>query len=94
MDWKINHLTALVQCLVGNKHFVPPLQIEDEEEEEDCVFPLMSMEDLDRLEQRLMDRGTMQKCVRLVEIMLLKWPKFWTAFNPYLISVLGEQVVC
>lgn len=70
MDWKINHLTALVQCLVGNKHVVPPLQIEDEEE--DCVFPLMSMEDLDRLEQRLMDRGTMQKFVRFVVIMLLK----------------------
>ncbi|XP_042586897.1 uncharacterized protein LOC109096276 isoform X3 [Cyprinus carpio] len=51
MDWKISHLTALVQCLVGNKHFVPLLQMEDEEE--DCVFPLMSMEDLDCLEQRL-----------------------------------------
>ncbi|KAK2905218.1 hypothetical protein Q8A67_007017 [Cirrhinus molitorella] len=61
MDWKINHLTALVQCLVGNRPFVPPLQIEDEDE--DCLLPLMSMEDLDRLEQRLVDRGTMQKYV-------------------------------
>lgn len=67
MDWKINHLTALVQCLVGNKPFVPPLLIEDEDE--DRLLPLMSMEDLDRLEQRLMDRGTMQKYVRFVGIM-------------------------
>ncbi|XP_043104680.1 uncharacterized protein si:ch211-67e16.4 isoform X2 [Puntigrus tetrazona] len=66
MDWKINHLTALVQCLVGNKHFVPPLHMEDEEE--DCVFPLMSMEDLDHLEQRLMDRGTMQKFVNRLSV--------------------------
>ncbi|XP_058642459.1 uncharacterized protein si:ch211-67e16.4 isoform X2 [Onychostoma macrolepis] len=66
MDWKINHLTALVQCLVGNKHFVPPLQMEDEEE--DCVFPLLSMEDLDRLEQRLLDRGTMQKFVNRLSV--------------------------
>lgn len=64
MDWKINHLTALVQCLVGNRCFVPPLQMEDEEE--DCVLPLMSMEDLDQLEQRLMDRGMMQKLVRFL----------------------------
>ncbi|XP_016138068.1 uncharacterized protein [Sinocyclocheilus grahami] len=66
MDWKINHLTALVQCLVGNRCFVPPLQIEDEEE--DCVLPLMSMGDLDRLEQRLMDRGTMQKLVNRLSV--------------------------
>ncbi|XP_073701831.1 uncharacterized protein [Garra rufa] len=61
MDWKINHLTALVQCLVGNRPFVPPLQIEDEDE--DSLLPLMAMEDLDRLEHRLMDRATMQKYV-------------------------------
>ncbi|XP_016424473.1 uncharacterized protein LOC107752914, partial [Sinocyclocheilus rhinocerous] len=66
MDWKINHLTALVQCLVGNRCFVPPLQIEDEEE--DCVLPLMTMGDLDRLEQRLMDRGTMQKLVNILSV--------------------------
>jgi len=66
MDWKINHLTALVQCLVGNQHFEPQLQTEDEDE--DCVLPLMSMEDLDRLEQTLLDRGKMQKLVRFVGI--------------------------
>ncbi|XP_050974500.1 uncharacterized protein si:ch211-67e16.4 isoform X2 [Labeo rohita] len=66
MDWKINHLTALVQCLVGNKPFVPPLLIEDEDE--DRLLPLMSMEDLDRLEQRLMDRGTMQKYVNRLSV--------------------------
>uniref|UniRef100_A0A9J7YC87 Si:ch211-67e16.4 n=2 Tax=Cyprinus carpio TaxID=7962 RepID=A0A9J7YC87_CYPCA len=66
MDWKINHLTALVQCLVGNRCFVPPLQMEDEEE--DCVLPLMSMEDLDQLEQRLMDRAMMQKLVNRLSV--------------------------
>lgn len=66
MDWKINHLTALVQCLVGNKHFEPPLQMEDEDK--DCVLPLMSMEDLDRLEQTLLDKGKMQKLVRFFGI--------------------------
>lgn len=65
MDWKINHLTALVQCLVGNNSFEPPLQME----EEDCVLPLMSMEDLDRLEQRLLDKGMMQKLVIFFGIM-------------------------
>ncbi|XP_067264607.1 uncharacterized protein si:ch211-67e16.4 isoform X2 [Chanodichthys erythropterus] len=64
MDWKINHLTALVQCLVGNNSFDPPLQME----EEDCVLPLMSMEDLDRLEQRLLDKGMMQKLVNRLSV--------------------------
>ncbi|XP_048049296.1 uncharacterized protein si:ch211-67e16.4 isoform X2 [Megalobrama amblycephala] len=64
MDWKINHLTALVQCLVGNNSFEPPLQME----EEDCVLPLMSMEDLDRLEQRLLDKGMMQKLVNRLSV--------------------------
>ncbi|XP_051761845.1 uncharacterized protein si:ch211-67e16.4 isoform X2 [Ctenopharyngodon idella] len=64
MDWKINHLIALVQCLVGNNSFEPPLQME----EEDCVLPLMSMEDLDRLEQRLLDKGMMQKLVNRLSV--------------------------
>ncbi|XP_056107652.1 uncharacterized protein si:ch211-67e16.4 isoform X2 [Rhinichthys klamathensis goyatoka] len=66
MDWKINHLTALVQCLVGDKHFEPPLQMEDEDE--DCVLPLMSMEDLDRLEQTLLDKGKMQKLLNRLSV--------------------------
>ncbi|XP_067299616.1 uncharacterized protein si:ch211-67e16.4 isoform X2 [Pseudorasbora parva] len=65
MDWKINHLTALVQCLLGNKQFEPLLQTQDEE---DCVLPLMSMEDLDRLEQRLLDKGKMQTFVNRLSI--------------------------
>lgn len=60
MGSKINNLTALVQSLMGN---TPQMGDEDE----DFVFPVMSMEDLDRLEQKLKDRGMMQKLVRLIE---------------------------
>lgn len=37
------------------------------EEEEGGVFPLASTADLDRLEQRLVDRGFMQRMVRITE---------------------------
>ncbi|XP_056610642.1 uncharacterized protein si:ch211-67e16.4 isoform X2 [Triplophysa dalaica] len=57
MGSKINHLTALVQSLMGN---TPQIG----EDEEDFVFPVMSMEDLDRLEHKLKDRGMMQKLVK------------------------------
>lgn len=97
MDWKISHLTALVQCLVGNKHFVPLLQMEDEEE--DCVFPLMSMEDLDCLEQRLNGQRDNAKICKIrcnyAAKEVTKMTNFGRAFmhNLYLISVLGEQIV-
>lgn len=39
-------------------------QIEDGED--DFVFPMTTMEDLDRLEQKLKDRGMMQKLVSLL----------------------------
>lgn len=63
---KINHLTSLVQSLVGNRRVVPQMQMA--EEEESSVFPIASTEDLDRLEQRLSDRGFMQSMVRITEI--------------------------
>ncbi len=66
MDMKINHLTSLVQSLVGNRRVVPQMQMA--EEEEGGVFPLASTADLDRLEQRLSDRGFMQRMVRTTEI--------------------------
>ncbi|CAM4536092.1 unnamed protein product [Leuciscus chuanchicus] len=47
MDMKINHLTSLVQSLVGNRCILPQMQ----NDEEDDVFPIASIEDLDRLEQ-------------------------------------------
>ncbi|CAM4571801.1 unnamed protein product [Leuciscus chuanchicus] len=53
MDMKINHLTSLVQSLVGNRRILPQMQ----SDEEDDVFPIASIEDLDRLEQSLVDRG-------------------------------------
>ncbi|XP_026099816.1 uncharacterized protein LOC113070639 [Carassius auratus] len=66
MDMKINHLTSLVQSLVGNRRVVPQMQIA--EEEEGGVFPLASTADLDRLEQRLVDRGFMQRMVNRLSI--------------------------
>ncbi|XP_053344658.1 uncharacterized protein LOC128514804 isoform X1 [Clarias gariepinus] len=66
MDMKINHLTSLVQSLVGNRRGVPQMQMA--EEEESSVFPIASTEDLDRLEQRLSDRGFMQSMVNRLSI--------------------------
>ncbi|XP_051998243.1 uncharacterized protein si:ch211-67e16.4 isoform X1 [Xyrauchen texanus] len=66
MDMKINHLTALVQSFMGNRRLALPLLMEDEQG--DCVLPLTSMEDLDRLERRLMDRSMMQKLVNRLSI--------------------------
>ncbi|ROL50907.1 hypothetical protein DPX16_3541 [Anabarilius grahami] len=68
MDLKINHLTSLVQSLVGNGHFLPQMQ-----NDEDGIFPLASTEYLDRLEQSLLDRGFMQRMVRngIVNLQLL-----------------------
>ncbi|XP_052004596.1 uncharacterized protein LOC127659023 isoform X1 [Xyrauchen texanus] len=65
LDMKINHLTALVQSFLGNR-FAPPMLVEDGVGE--CVLPLTSMEDLDRLERRLIDRGLMQKLVNRLSI--------------------------
>ncbi|CAM4300960.1 unnamed protein product [Leuciscus chuanchicus] len=64
MDMKINHLTSLVQSLVGNRRILPQMQ----NDEEDDVFPLTSIEDLDRLEQSLVDRGFMQRMVSRLSI--------------------------
>ncbi|XP_067299357.1 uncharacterized protein [Pseudorasbora parva] len=64
MDVKINHLTSLVQSLVGNRRFLPQIQDDDE----DGIFPLVSTEDLDRLEQSLLDRGFMQRMVNRLSI--------------------------
>ncbi|XP_056320721.1 uncharacterized protein si:ch211-67e16.4 isoform X3 [Danio aesculapii] len=61
MEWKINRLTTLVQYLVGNT-------VQPEEEENDCVLPVTSMEDLDQLEQRLVDRGVMQRLVNRLSV--------------------------
>ncbi|XDV19924.1 hypothetical protein PO909_025319 [Leuciscus waleckii] len=61
MDMKINHLTSLVQSLVGNRCILPQMQ----NDEEDDIFPIASIEDLDRLEQSLVDRGFMQRMVRI-----------------------------
>ncbi|XP_048038244.1 uncharacterized protein LOC125263284 [Megalobrama amblycephala] len=66
MDMKINHLTSLVQSLVGNRRFLPP--VAEQNEEEDGIFPLASTEDLDRLEQSLSDRGFMQRMVNRLSI--------------------------
>ncbi|XP_059380080.1 uncharacterized protein LOC132115680 isoform X5 [Carassius carassius] len=66
MDMRINHLTSLVQSLVGNRRIVPQMQMA--EEEEGGVFPLASTADLDRLEQRLADRGFMQRMVNRLSI--------------------------
>lgn len=62
---KIKHLTSLVQSLVGNRRVVPQMQMA--EEEEGGVFPLASTADLDRLEQRLVDRGFLQRMVRITK---------------------------
>ncbi|XP_686699.5 uncharacterized protein si:ch211-67e16.4 isoform X3 [Danio rerio] len=61
MEWKINRLTTLVQYLVGNT-------VQPEEEENDCILPVTSMEDLDLLEQRLVDRGVMQRLVNRLSV--------------------------
>ncbi|XP_055072015.1 uncharacterized protein [Misgurnus anguillicaudatus] len=61
MGLKISHLTALVQALLGNRCPVPLLQ--EEEDDEDCILPVMSMEDLDQLDLQLRDREVMQKLV-------------------------------
>ncbi|XP_048010373.1 uncharacterized protein LOC125259951 isoform X7 [Megalobrama amblycephala] len=66
MDMKINHLTSLVQSLVGNRRFLPPVAVQNDEE--DGIFPLASTEDLDRLEQSLSDRGFMQRMVNRLSI--------------------------
>ncbi|ROL45729.1 hypothetical protein DPX16_22646 [Anabarilius grahami] len=66
MDMKINHLTSLVQSLVGNRRFLPP--VAEQNDEEDGIFPLASTEDLDRLEQSLSDRGFMQRMVNRLSI--------------------------
>lgn len=46
-DMKIKQLTSLVQSLVGKRHFLHWMQMD--EEEEDDVLPLTSIENLDRL---------------------------------------------
>ncbi|KAL0979930.1 hypothetical protein UPYG_G00191730 [Umbra pygmaea] len=63
LDMKINHLTSVVQSLAGRSN-VPVLVVESE----DDVFPLTSMEDLDKLERQLSERGVMQKMVNRLSI--------------------------
>ncbi|XP_056590769.1 uncharacterized protein LOC130410219 [Triplophysa dalaica] len=66
MDMKINHLTSLVQSITGNRRALP--QMEMAEEEESGVFPLASIADLDRLEEKLAEKGFMQKMVNRLSL--------------------------
>ncbi|XP_048064220.1 uncharacterized protein LOC125278868 isoform X2 [Megalobrama amblycephala] len=65
LDMKINHLTSVVQSLVGNSRLNAPVLVVDSE---DNVFPLTSMEELDNLERKLSERGMMQKMVSRLSI--------------------------
>ncbi|XP_067308030.1 uncharacterized protein [Pseudorasbora parva] len=65
LDMKINHLTSVVQSLAGNTHLNAPILVVDNE---DDVFPLTSMEELDNLERQLFERGMMQKMVNRLSI--------------------------
>ncbi|XP_067222551.1 uncharacterized protein [Chanodichthys erythropterus] len=62
---KINHLTSVVQSLVGNSRLNAPVLVVDSE---DNVFPITSMEELDNLERKLSERGMMQKMVSRLSI--------------------------
>ncbi|XP_052434389.1 uncharacterized protein LOC127974861 [Carassius gibelio] len=63
LDMKINHLTSVVQSLAANnRSSAPVLDSEDE------VFPLTTMEELDKLERKLSEKAMMQKMVNRLSI--------------------------
>lgn len=65
------HLTSVVQSIAGNRHLIPVVM-----EREDDVFPLTSMEELDRLEKQLSERVVMEKMVRITVVGLTIVKKF------------------
>ncbi|XP_073727164.1 uncharacterized protein [Misgurnus anguillicaudatus] len=64
LEFKINHLTSVVQSLAGNRQLIAPMSMESEEN----VFPLTSMEELDRLEEQLSEREVMEKMVNKLSV--------------------------
>ncbi|XP_057211685.1 uncharacterized protein LOC130567522 [Triplophysa rosa] len=66
MDMKINHLTSLVQSITGNRLSLPQMDVA--EEEESGVFPLASIADLDMLEEKLAEKGFMQRMVNRLSL--------------------------
>ncbi|KAF4116428.1 hypothetical protein G5714_003917 [Onychostoma macrolepis] len=62
---KINHLTSVVQSLAANSRSNAPVLLVDSE---DDVFPLKTMEELDKLERQLSEKALMQKMVNRLSI--------------------------
>lgn len=62
---KINHLTSVVQSLAANRRSSAPVLLVDSE---DDVFPLTTMEELDKLERQLSEKAMMQKMVKIIDI--------------------------
>ncbi len=62
---KINHLTSVVQSLAANSRSNAPVLVVDSE---DDVFPLKTMEELDKLERQLSEKAIMQKMVKITDI--------------------------
>ncbi|XP_059387591.1 uncharacterized protein LOC132121867 [Carassius carassius] len=63
LDMKINHLTSVVQSLAANNRSSAPVV-----DSEDDVFPLTTMEELDKLERQLSEKAMMQKMVNRLSI--------------------------
>ncbi|XP_052447201.1 uncharacterized protein LOC127988476 isoform X2 [Carassius gibelio] len=63
LDMKINHLTSVVQSLAANNRSSAPVV-----DSEDEVFPLTTMEELDKLERKLSEKAMMQKMVNSLSI--------------------------
>ncbi|XP_052412673.1 uncharacterized protein LOC127957965 isoform X7 [Carassius gibelio] len=63
LDMKINHLTSVVQSLAANNRSSAPVV-----DSEDEVFPLTTMEELDKLERKLSEKAMMQKMVNRLSI--------------------------
>ncbi|XP_026113237.1 uncharacterized protein LOC113091818 isoform X4 [Carassius auratus] len=63
LDMKINHLTSVVQSLAANNRSSAPVV-----DSEDDVFPLTTMEELDKLERKLSEKAMMQKMVNRLSI--------------------------
>ncbi|XP_026110698.1 uncharacterized protein LOC113084595 isoform X2 [Carassius auratus] len=63
LDMKINHLTSVVQSLAANNRSSAPVV-----NSEDDVFPLTTMEELDKLERKLSEKAMMQKMVNRLSI--------------------------
>ncbi len=62
---KIKHLTSAVQSLAANSRSNAPVLVVDSE---DDVFPLKTMEELDKLERQLSEKAMMQKMVKIIDI--------------------------